>query len=132
MNRVAMITGSSRGMGKAEAYEFASRGYDVIVHYVNSKEAAENISEDIKKKYGVKTAVIKADLAKESEVRELASKALEVFGRVDVLVNNAGIALYDEFQKKTVQGFEQSMQVNLYAPFLLTQILGAEMVKNKY
>ena len=132
MKRVAMITGSSRGMGKAEAYEFASRGYDVIVHYVNSKEAAENISEDIKKKYGVKTAVIKADLAKESEVRELASKALEVFGRVDVLVNNAGIALYDEFQKKTVQGFEQSMQVNLYAPFLLTQILGAEMVKNKY
>ena len=132
MNRVAMITGSSRGMGKAEAYEFASRGYDVIVHYVNSKEAAENISEDIKKKYGVKTAVMRADLANESEVRELASKALEVFGRVDVLVNNAGIALYDEFQKKTVQGFEQSMQVNLYAPFLLTQILGAEMVKNKY
>ena len=87
----------------------------------SSKEAAENISEDIKKKYGVKTAVMRADLAKESEVRELASKALEVFGRVDVLVNNAGIALYDEFQKKTVQGFEQSMQVNLYAPFLLTQ-----------
>lgn len=127
-----MITGSSRGMGKAEAYEFASRGYDVIVHYVNSQEAAETISEDIRKKYGVRTAVIKADLAKENEVKKLASKALEAFGKVDVLVNNAGIALYDEFEKKTVQGFEQSMKVNLYAPFLLTQILGAEMVKNQY
>lgn len=132
MNKVAMITGSSRGMGKTEAYEFASRGYDVIIHYVNSKESAENISEDIQKKYGVKTSVLKADLAKESEVRELASKALEAFGKVDVLVNNAGMALYGEFEKKTIQGFEQSMQVNLYAPFLLTQILGAEMVKNKY
>lgn len=47
MNRVAMITGSSREMGKAEAYEFASRGYDVIIHYVNSDKAAENISNDI-------------------------------------------------------------------------------------
>lgn len=50
MNRVAMITGSSRGMGKAEAYEFASRGYDVIIHYVNSDKAAENISNDIEGK----------------------------------------------------------------------------------
>ena len=93
MNKVAMITGSSRGMGKAEAYEFASRGYDVIVHYVNSKEAAETISKDIEEKYGVRTAVIKADLSKEDEVRALASKALELFGKIDVLVNNAGIAL---------------------------------------
>ena len=132
MNKVAMVTGSSRGMGKAEVYEFASRGYDVIVHYVNSKEAAENVSKDIEEKYGVRTAVIKADLSKESEVRELASKALDIFGKVDVLVNNAGIALYDGFEKKTIQGFEQSMQVNLYAPFLLTQILAPKMAENKY
>lgn len=79
---------------------------DMIVHYVNSREAAENISKDIKEKYGVRAAVIKADLTKENEVRELAARAL--------------------------QEFEQSMQVNLYAPFLLTQILGVEMAKNKY
>ena len=132
MNRIAMVTGSSRGMGKAEAYEFASRGYDVIVHYVNSQEAAEKIRKDITEKYGVRAVALKADLAKENEVRELAAKALQEFGKVDVLVNNAGMALYDDFGKKTLQGFEQSMQVNLYAPFLLTQILGAEMAKNQY
>lgn len=71
-------------------------------------------------------------MSKEDERRELAAKALEVFGKVDVLVNNAGIALYDEFEKKTVQGFEQSMQVNLYAPFILTQILAPKMAENKY
>ncbi len=132
MNRVAMITGSSRGMGKAEAYEFASKGYDIVVHYVNSKEQAENIRADIEEKYGVKAVAIKADLSSEDETRQLAQKALEEFGKVDVLVNNAGIALYDDFGKKTVEGFEKSMQVNLYAPFILTQILGEQMAKNKY
>lgn len=132
MNKVAMITGSSRGMGKAEAYEFASRGYDIVVHYVNSREAAENVKAEIEEKYGVKAVAIQADLAKEEETRQLAEKALEEFGKIDVLVNNAGMALYDDFGKKTIEGFEQSMQVNLYAPFLLTQMIGAEMVKNQY
>ena len=131
-NRVALVTGSSRGMGKAEAYEFASRGYDVVVHYVKSKEAAEQIKTDIEEKYGVCAIAIGADLSKEEEIRMLAEKALATFGKIDVLVNNAGIALYDEFAKKTIQGFEQSMQVNLYAPFLLTQILGAKMAENQY
>ncbi len=71
-------------------------------------------------------------MSKEDETRELAAKALEVFGKVDVLVNNAGIALYDEFEKETVQGFEQSMQVNLYVLFILTQILAPKMAENKY
>ncbi len=132
MNKTAMITGSSRGMGKAEAYEFASRGYDIVVHYVNSRDAAEMIRADIEKTYGVKAIAIQADLTKEEDTRKLAENAIQEFGRIDVLVNNAGITLYDDFGKKTVQGFEQSMQINLYAPFLLTQILGAKMAENKY
>ena len=76
--------------------------------------------------------ILLGKVGNENEVRELAARALQEFGKVDVLVNNAGMALYNEFKKKTLQGFEQSMQVNLYAPFLLTQILGVEMAKNKY
>ena len=68
MNRVAMITGSSRGMGKAEAYEFASRGYDVIVHYVNSKNEAESIRADIEERYNVKAVAIGADLMDEIQI----------------------------------------------------------------
>ena len=68
----------------------------------------------------------------EAQTRKLAEELLKKFGKVDVLVNNAGMALYDDFAKKTVQGFEKSMQLNLYAPFLLTQILGEQMAKNKY
>ncbi len=76
--------------------------------------------------------MIGADLMDEAQTRKLAQEALKEFGKVDVLVNNAGMALYDDFAKKTVQGFEKSMQLNLYAPFLLTQILGEQMAKNKY
>lgn len=132
MNKVAMITGSSRGMGKAEAYEFASRGYNIIIHYGKSKESAEAVKTEIEEKYGVRAVTIQADLMKEEETRKLAHTALEAFSKIDVLVNNAGMALYDDFDKKTIQGFDQSMQVNLYAPFLLTQIIAPEMVKNEY
>lgn len=132
MNKVALITGASRGMGKAEAYEFASRGYDVIINFVNSKEQAEFIKSEIEQKYNIRACIIQADLYKEADVRKLVSKALCEFGKVDVLVNNAGIALYSDFNNKSIDSWEKSMQINVYAPFLLTQLLGAEMVKNKY
>lgn len=132
MNKTALITGSSRGMGEAEAYEFASRGYDVIVHYVNSKDKAEKISSELTEKYGIRSVAIKADLSNEDEVRNLAESALREFGKVDVLVNNAGMALYSDFEDKKIADFENSMKINFYAPFLLTQILGKEMMKNKY
>ena len=65
-------------------------------------------------------------------MREPAEKSLARFGKVDVLVNNAGIALYSEVAHKTVSDWDISLKTNLIAPFLLSQILGAEMVKNKY
>lgn len=132
MRKTVLITGASRGMGKAEAYEFASRGYDVIINYINSRELADSIKKDIEEKYGVCVRTIQADLSKETEVRALASRALSAFGKIDVLVNNAGIALYSDFSEKTIENWNQSMQVNLYAPFILTQCLGAEMMKNQY
>ena len=132
MNRVALITGSSRGMGEAEAYEFASRGYDIIFNYVNSEEKANQVKATIEEKYQVKCVAIQADLSQEADVKRLAEEALQAFGKVDVLINNAGIALYDDFNNKILSGWETSMQVNVYAPFLLTQILGKEMVKNQY
>ncbi len=132
MNRVALITGSSRGIGKATAEEFAKRGYDVILNYAHSKEKAEALCTQMEQQYGVKVRAIKADLASEAEVRAMAQQALAEFGKVDVLVNNAGIALYSEVEDKTVADWNLTLQTNLIAPFLLSQILGAEMVKNQY
>ena len=132
MNRVVLITGASRGMGRAEAHEFASRGYDVLAACVHSMGETEDLARELERTYGIRTRALQADLAREEEVRRLAAEALAAFGRVDVLVNNAGMALYGEFANKTVADFDYSMRVNLYAPFLLTQILGPEMMKNEY
>lgn len=132
MNKVAMITGSSRGIGKATAIEFAKRGYDIVINYVHSKEKALSFQKELEEKYGVKAIAMQADLSQEEEVKNLAQEALDTFGKVDVLVNNAGIAPYSEVQDKTVQDWQQTLQTNLIAPFLLSQILGNEMVKNHY
>ncbi len=132
MKRTALITGSSRGIGKATAEEFAKRGYNVVLNYVHSKEKAEKFREELESRYGTEIIAVRADLSNEDHVRELAEKALLCFGKVDVLVNNAGIALYSDVAAKTVSDWEISLKTNLIAPFLLSQILGAEMVKNKY
>lgn len=132
MKRTAPVTGSSRGIGKAAAEEFAKHGYNVVLNYVHSREKAEMLCEEFENKYGIEGIAVGAGLSKEKDVREPAEKALARFGKVDVLVNNAGIALYSEVADKTVSDWDISLKTNLIAPFLLSQILGAEMVKNKY
>lgn len=132
MKRTVLITGSSRGIGKATAEEFASRGYDVVISYVHSEEKALNFRAELEERYGIRCIAIRADLSKEEEVSRLAAEALKAFGRIDVLVNNAGIALYGDVKDKSPADWNLTLQTNLIAPFQLCQILGAEMVRNKY
>lgn len=132
MQRIVLVTGSSRGIGRATAEEFARRGDHVILNYVHSQEKAQQLCRELTETYGVQVHAIQADLSKEAEVRALAAQALELFGRVDVLVNNAGVALYSEVAEKTVADWNLTLQTNLVAPFLLSQILGAEMVRHQY
>lgn len=132
MNKSVLITGSSRGIGKACAFEFASKGYDVALTCVNNISAAQNLKNELETKFGIKAVAIQADLSKENDVKNLAAKALETFSKIDVLVNNAGIALYDEVKSKSVENWDVSLKTNLIAPFLLSQILGEKMVSNKY
>lgn len=90
MKRTAPVTGSSRGIGKAAAEEFAKQGYNVVLNYVHSREKAEMFCGELENKYGIDGIAVGADLSKEEDVRELAEKALARFGKIDVLVNNAG------------------------------------------
>ncbi len=130
-NKVVLVTGSSRGMGRAEAIEFARRGYDVIVHYSGNKAKAEEAKSEIEK-LGANAAVVQADLRKKEEVEMLAEKAEAAFGKIDVLVNNAGYALYNDFSEKTIETFEEMMKIHLYAPFYLTKLLAPKMAEHKF
>ena len=86
--KVAVVTGSSRGIGKAIALRLAEEGYDIVVNYARSKEAALQTAREIEA-LGRKALVIKANVGKVEKIQEMFAQVDEAFGRVDVLVNNA-------------------------------------------
>ena len=117
MNKVVLITGASRGLGAAIALEFAKNNYDIIINYLNSKEQANILKETILKNYNVRALVIKADVSDEAQVKMMVQAAFNTFGAIDVLVNNAGIAIDSLVEDKTVENFEKILKVNLIGAF---------------
>lgn len=131
MNKNVLITGGTRGIGEAISREFAKKGYNLIINYVNSKEKAEKLKNELEEKYNIDVLTVQADLADEKEIENMVDIALNKFGKIDVLVNNAGIIIDKEFEEKTIEDWKQTLNINLIAPFILSKLIGKEMVKNK-
>ena len=106
MNKVALITGSARGIGKATAIKFASKGYDVVINYIESSEEAQEVKNYIESNYNVKVLTIKADVSDETQVKNMIDEIISSFGHIDALVNNAGIAYDRDFNNITIEEFE--------------------------
>lgn len=132
MNKVALITGSSRGIGRATAYEFAKRGYDVVITYRKNKMPAQDLARKITQEFGVKAAVFCADVSNENDIKLMVDEIKKDFGRIDVLVNNAGIAIDCEYDEKTVENFVKTLSVNLIGPFLMAKYVAPIMKEQKY
>lgn len=131
MNKNVLITGGTRGIGEAISREFAKKEYNLIINYVNSKGKAEKLKNELEEKYNINVLTVQADLADEKEIKNMVDIALNKFGKIDVLVNNAGIIIDKEFEEKTIEDWKQTLNINLIAPFILTKLIGKEMVKNK-
>ena len=131
MNKNALITGGTRGIGEAIAHEFAKKGYNLIINYVNSKEKAEKLKNELEEKYNIKVLTSQADLSDEKAIENMVDIAIDKLGKVDVLVNNVGIVIDKEFEDRTIEDWKQTLNINLIAPFILTKLIGKEMVKNK-
>lgn len=129
MNPVVLITGASRGIGAATAKVFASHGYDVVINYKSNYEAAKSVLEEIKCQYSVSVRLVKADVSVESDVISMIDFVKNEFGRLDVLVNNAGIAIDSDFLDKTVESFRKTLDINLVGPFLVCK--HAKNIMNK-
>ncbi len=123
--KVAFITGGSRGIGAGIAKRFAEEGASVVITYANSAEKAEEIVKSIEAEGGQALA-IKADSADPEAVKQAIGQAVENFGRIDILVNNAGIANFKPLGEYTVEDFDQTFDVNVRAVFVAAQ----EAVKN--
>jgi len=129
--KVALVTGASRGIGRAIAVALAKKGCNVLINYARDEENAKK-TEEMCRAYGVETLVVRADVSNREEVREMVEKAIQKFGRIDILVNNAGIL------GKTINPMEISdeewdkvLGVNLKGAFIVTQEVLKYMKKGK-
>ena len=131
MNKVVLVTGSQRGIGRATIIEFARRGYDVVIDYIEEEERAIELKDYVENEYGVKALTIKADVREEVDVDKMVKEIIATFGRIDVLVNNAGIAIDKEFEDRTIKDFRDTINTNLIGPYIVAKRVGEEMMKVK-
>jgi 3-oxoacyl-[acyl-carrier protein] reductase len=127
----AIVTGSSRGLGRAIALAFAERGMRVVINYHVNEEAAKETVEMIEK-YGGEAIAVRADVRNREEVREMVELTVEEFGGVDVLVNNAGIAgRYRSISDIDDEDWREVIETNLTGAFIVTQEVLKYMEKGK-
>lgn len=130
MNKVIIITGASQGIGKEIAKELSLNGNIVIANYNNSENEAKDLQKEIESK-GKKIEIFKADVSKRVECNKLVKYAIEKYGKIDVLINNAGISQIKEFTQITDQDWENMINVNLNSVFYMTQEVCNNMIHNK-
>lgn len=130
-DKVVLVTGSSRGIGRSIAIAFAKEGANVIINYSKSSVDAE-VAYEIVSSYGNKCMSIKADVSSETDVKNMIDTIISEFGRIDILVNNAGIAIDAEFEDKKVSNWKKTLNTNVLGPFLTSRYAGKYMVEQKY
>lgn len=132
MKKVAFITGGASGLGKVISSMFAKEGYNLVITYYKSQEEAYKLKKKLEDNYNSKVLILKCDLSKEEDIKEVKEEALKNFEKIDVLVNNASVEINKEFNQKTKKNFMYTLEVNLVGTFLISRYIADEMYKNKY
>ncbi|MBQ3490019.1 MAG: glucose 1-dehydrogenase [Clostridia bacterium] len=122
-----IITGASRGIGRATALIFAQNGYDILLCYRSRAEEAKAVAEEARS-FGVRAVPFQMDMSSISDCRRTASKALMEFGKIDALVCNAGIALPKLFTQTDEEEYDRLFDVNTKGVFFLSQAVAKEMI----
>lgn len=125
-DKIALVTGSSRGVGRAVALAFAQEGANVVVNYSANETAANEVVEAIQS-LGRKAIAVRADVAQHSDAEHLVLTAIETFGRLDILVNNAGFTRPAMLLKMTEDQWDQVVDIHLKGAFLCAQAAGRQM-----
>lgn len=128
--KVAIVTGSDSGIGRAIAIQFAQEGATVVVTYAHARDKAEEVRQTIEKNKG-KALVIQADVSQYQQAIGIIQQTVEQFHQLDIMVNNAGMEVHNPFLDVTEQQFDRVIGVDLKGAFFCAQAAAREMVKRK-
>ena len=128
--KVVFVTGGSRGIGKEVAKVYAENGYNVAINYVSDKTDVEGIEEEFTK-MNVKCLLVKGDVSKAEDVENMVNKVIETFGKIDVLVNNAGITRDTLLMRMSEEDFDKVIEINLKGTYLVTKQVTKYMMKKR-
>lgn len=128
--KIAIVTGASRGIGKEVAKELAESGITVIANYNKSEEEAKKLQQELEEQ-NFKLEIFKADVSKREDVKKLVEYTIEKHGKIDILINNAGISEYKLFTDETDEDWDKLINTNLYSAFAMSQEVIPNMVHNK-
>ena len=129
--RTALVTGASRGVGRAIAIALAEEGADVAINYVASESAAADVAEQIRK-MGRRALLARADVAEYADTFRMAQDVLREWGHLDILVNNAGISSDKTFQKMDHSSWRKVLAINLDGVFNCTKVFLDQMIKQNF
>ena len=129
LNKKALITGASRGIGKAIALELATEGAEVIIHFNKNKEEADAVAREIENAGG-KAYLLQADLLHVGQAINLAEEAWNLMGRIDILINNAGVSYKKQFLETTVEDVDYFTNINFKSTLLITKTIAKKMVSS--
>jgi short-subunit dehydrogenase len=126
-DQVVVITGASTGIGKSYAIALAREGAKIVLA-ARTASKIEELAEEIKVKYNVETLAVPTDVSKEEEARNLIERALDRFGHIDILINNAGIATYGYFHNNNIEDLKKIMDVNFWGAVYCTHAVIPSMI----
>ena len=128
--KCVLVTGSSIGLGASIIRKYASMGYNTVITYNSHKDEAIELQKEINDKYNTESLVIKCDISKEKDIENLKNEIISKFNKLDVLVNNASIAIDTTFSDKTKENYMRILEVNLVGTFLVSKIMSTIMSDN--
>ena len=128
MNKVVLITGGSSGIGEACVRLYAKGGYDVIFTYLKNTDRALQLSQKLQEEYGGHVFAYQVDVCQDEDIKRLKTEITKNYDKIDVIVNNAGIARDSLFHDKTAEDFMEVLNTNLIGPFRIVKCL-ADLVR---
>ncbi len=128
--KIAIVTGASRGIGREVAKELAESRITVIANYNKSEEEAKKLQQELEEQ-DLKLEIFKADVSKREDVKKLVEYTIKKYGKIDILINNAGISEYKLFTDETDEDWDKLINTNLYSAFAMSQEVIPNMVHNK-